>query len=272
VSGQYCVKTTFIHVETRQMPLLALSQALRFICDSMHAADRQERPQGGKAIEYIDKRGMKETGWESLTRMRMVHMRMTSATAMDYGQFYDLESYLFKTVSDKFREQGFLCAFDFFCIIIWKANRAKSKIAQKIMDISSDSLSGGSLEERVHYLTKTLSERQTPKDRLRYLLNDLKFRLPMASAILTVLYPDEFTIYDVRVCNQLSGKERHLRLVNRSDFEEVWEGYMAFKKAVEDAVPHVSGLRDKDRYLWGKSFYEQLSTDIRNEFKISKSV
>jgi len=199
-------------------------------------------------------------------------MRMTSATVMDYGQFYDLESYLLETVRERFREQGFLCAFDFFCIVIWKANRAKSKIAQKIMDISPDSLSGGSLEERVNHLTKTLSEKQTPKDRLRYLMNDLKFRLPMASAILTVLYPDEFTIYDMRVCNQLSEKERYLRLVNRSDFEEVWKGYVDFKKAVEDAVPHVSGLRDKDRHLWGEDFYKQLSRDIGNEFKTTKSV
>jgi len=195
---------------------------------------------------------------------------MRSATVMDYRQFYDLESYLFETVGERFREQGFLCAFDFFCIVIWKAGRAKSKITQRI--VSSDSLTEGSLEERVRYLTKTLSEKQTPKDRLRYLMNDLKFRLPMASAILTVLYPDKFTIYDERVCNQLSGKERYLRLANKSDFEEVWKGYIDFKKAVEDAVPHVSGLRDKDRYLWGKSFWEQLSDDIENEFKITKSV
>jgi hypothetical protein len=193
-----------------------------------------------------------------------------SATVMDYRQFYSLERYLFEIVGDKFRKEGSLCAFDFFCIVIWKANRAKSKIAYKI--ITSASLTGGSLEERVRCLTKTLSEKQTSEDRLRYLINDLKFRLPMASAILTVLYPDEFTIYDVRVCNQLSGKERHLRLANKSDFEEVWKGYMDFKKAVEDAVPHMSGLRDKDRYLWGESFYEQLSTDIRNEFKTTKSV
>ena len=197
-------------------------------------------------------------------------MELQSATMMDYRQFYNLEPYLFEIVTKKFHEQGFLCAFDFFCIVIWKANRAKSRIAQRI--ISSENLTEGNLEERVRYLTKTLYEKQTRKDKLRYLMNDLKFRLPMASAILTVLYPDEFTIYDVRVCNQLSGKERYLRLVNRSDFEEVWEGYMAFKKAVEDAVPFVSGLRDKDRYLWGEDFYEQLSTDIRNEFKITKSV
>ena len=159
---------------------------------------------------------------------------------------------------------------DFFCIVIWKANRAKSKIADKI--ITSASLTGGNLEERIRCLTKTLSERQTPEDRLGYLMNDLKFRLPMASAILTVLYPNEFTIYDARVCDQLFGKERHPRFADKSDFEEVWKGYLAFKKAVEDTVPQESRLRDKDRYLWGKDFYEQLRRNIENEFETTKSV
>jgi hypothetical protein len=191
-----------------------------------------------------------------------------SATVMDYEKFYSLERYLFETVGERFREQGFLRANDFFCIVIWKANRAKSKIARKI-----DSLPGVSLDERVRYLTKTLFEKQTPEDRLRYLMNDLKFQLPMASAILTVLYPDDFTIFDERVCNQLPGKERHLRLLNKSNFENIWKGYGDFKKEVVATVPaHVSGLRNKDRYLWGKDFCEQLSRDIDNEFKTTKSV
>lgn len=117
-------------------------------------------------------------------------------------------------------------------------------VAQRI--ITSDSLTEGSLEERSNCLTKVLSEKRTLKNRLCYLTNDLKFLLPMTSAILTVLRPNEFTVYDVRACNQLSDRERHLRLANRSGFEEVWERCMAFKKTVEDAVPNVSGLRDQD--------------------------
>lgn len=50
---------------------------------------------------------------------------------MDYRAFYHLESYLFNTVRIRFLENGFLDAFDFFCIVIWKANRSKSKIARK---------------------------------------------------------------------------------------------------------------------------------------------
>lgn len=54
---------------------------------------------------------------------------------MDFRQFYyfNLESYLFHTVGPRFAKEKQLSAFDFFCIVAWKANRAKSKIAKKLL-------------------------------------------------------------------------------------------------------------------------------------------
>lgn len=43
----------------------------------------------------------------------------------DYLKYYNLERYLFEEVTKKFKEEGQLGAFDFFCIVMWKANRAK---------------------------------------------------------------------------------------------------------------------------------------------------
>ena len=85
----------------------------------------------------------------------------------------------------------------------------------------------------------------------------------MASAILTVLYPEEFTVYDVRVCDSLGDCHK---LSNVTDFEKLWHGYVEFKSKVSQAVPDELSLRDKDRYLWGKSFHEQLSIDIEKAF------
>jgi hypothetical protein len=90
----------------------------------------------------------------------------------------------------------------------------------------------------------------------------------MASAILTVLWPTTFTIYDVRVCNEL---ERNVRgpfhtLVEKSDFEAVWTGYRAYLNAVQNAAPVALSLRDKDRYLWGRSVAKQLTNDIQTAF------
>ena len=39
-----------------------------------------------------------------------------------YLQFYNMESYLFDTVRQRFAVDGYLSTFDFFCIVIWKVS------------------------------------------------------------------------------------------------------------------------------------------------------
>jgi len=176
---------------------------------------------------------------------------------MDFRNYYHLESYLFDTVRPRFMKQGYLDAFDFFCIVIWKAQRAKSKIAMKLQKVDED------LDRAVSVLTYGLAQQSNGKERL-HLLWEADFNLPMASAILTVLYPDEFTVYDTNVCNMLGGFHN---LKNISNFEALWRGYQDFKCNVEESAPSKLSLRDKDRYLWGKSFYEQLTKDIKRGFR-----
>ena len=85
----------------------------------------------------------------------------------------------------------------------------------------------------------------------------------MASAILTVLYPDDFTIYDVRVCTALND---FAYLDNTTNPDRRWEQYSSYRLAVEKAVSEPLSLRDKDRWLWGKSFFNQLMQDIETGF------
>ena len=85
----------------------------------------------------------------------------------------------------------------------------------------------------------------------------------MTSAILTVLFPDDFTVYDKRVCSQMGDFEW---IYSRTKFETVWEGYCEFVAAVRVAVPEDMPLRDKDRYLFGLSVKEQLERDVKNGF------
>lgn len=175
-------------------------------------------------------------------------------------QFYTLESYLFNTVHHRFAEQGYLGAFDFFCIVIWKANRAKTKVAKRLLGKSTKTL-----DEVVVELTKAIAAQKTPKDKMRLLMfGKTRFRLPMASAILTVLYPDEFTVYDYRVCETLGGYRNLTYLTN---IDRLWEGYSAFKDAVISNSPAGLSLRDRDRYLWGKSFRDQLTNDVATAFQ-----
>ena len=173
---------------------------------------------------------------------------------IDYRKLYDLENYLFDEVARRFSELGYLNAFDFFCIVIWKANRSKSKVAKRLL-----SQGYPNLESAVVALTKSLANAADDKARMKALIVDWGFRLPMASAILTVLYPISFTVYDSRVCEVLGG---FLNLQYNTNFDSLWNNYESFVAAVKKAGPSEYSLRDKDKWLWGNSFCNQLQKDL----------
>lgn len=176
----------------------------------------------------------------------------------DYSKYYDLESYLFGEVSKSYRQTNTLTAFDFFCIIVWKANRAKSKVAKRLLACGHKNL-----DDAVAALLCHITASAEPKHRLRVLIADWGFRLPMASAILTVLFPEEFSIYDVRVCDTLND---FADAQYKTRFDDLWSRYSEYLQAVSAAVIGERSLRDKDRFLWGRSFATQLERDIRNSF------
>ncbi len=85
---------------------------------------------------------------------------------MDYLKYYDLERYLFEDVSKRFRKQGSMSAFDFFSIVVWKANRAKSQIARKLLTVRTRSNSACS-EPDSAYLSTDNSPRINQKGSCR---------------------------------------------------------------------------------------------------------
>jgi len=176
----------------------------------------------------------------------------------DFGKYYDLEKYLFGEVSPTFKLSGNLSTFDFFCIVVWKANRAKSKIARRMLSHGFTNL-----EDAVATLMGQVHQAVDEKERLRLLIQKWGFRLPMASAILTVLYPHNFTVYDVRVCEMLDDFH-HLQY--KVDFEALWSGYSQYVQRVRKCGPENISLREKDRWFWGKSFANNLLRDIENKF------
>jgi hypothetical protein len=175
---------------------------------------------------------------------------------LNYLQYYHLEKYLFEDVREHFFRDGKLDAFDLFSIIIWKANRAKSKLAKRLKENHE------SLESAVEQFTRALFAAPTAEARLIVAMKDWGFYLPMASAILAVLWPEEFTIYDVRVCEQL----RDFHTLANMKAEQVWPNYVKYREAVSRAAPTQQTLRDKDRFLWGKSAAKQLRKNIEEEF------
>ncbi|MEC9372430.1 MAG: hypothetical protein VYC34_01240, partial [Planctomycetota bacterium] len=66
--------------------------------------------------------------------------------------------------------------------------------------------------------------------------------------------------------------KKHQRIGNWIQFDRIWTGYEQYLDDVRNTVPHLSRLRDKDRYLWGRSAACQLERDLANGFaKASKA-
>ena len=93
------------------------------------------------------------------------------------------------------------------------------------------------------------------------------FQLPTATAVLTILYPEHFTVYDIRVC-QVLGDFADLR--HRKFSEKLWAALLRYKHSVQEASPVGLSLRECDKFLWGKSFYEQALIDCLKSEQGSK--
>jgi hypothetical protein len=116
----------------------------------------------------------------------------------------------------------------------------------------------------VSKLSRELRNAPSPEARLQVLMEGWRFRLPTATAILSVFYPDEFSVYDYRVCEELKRMDKRKdfgKLVNWSP-KSVWPGYLGFLDAVGKSAPAELSLRDKDRWFWGQSLYREVMKDI----------
>jgi hypothetical protein len=163
----------------------------------------------------------------------------------DYLKFYDLEKYLFEEVGPRFRSTGRLNPIDLFVIFIWKANRAKTKVRDKLKRIA-----GGDFRSATEQVATALFGNKSRKERLAVLMRDFELGLPMATAILAVLYPEEFTVYDYRVCKMLGQTRKDWRFS-----DACWSAYEEYIEAVRASTSSKLSLRNKDRALWAKSFW-----------------
>jgi hypothetical protein len=118
--------------------------------------------------------------------------------------YYNPETSIFPQIQTSFAETGELDPTAFYVILDWKSSRARTRHLLRLAKL------GRSFDAAVKDIAAALAANAGhPERQLELLLTDWGFRLPTATAILTVLYPDTFTVYDVRVCNAL-GAFHHL--------------------------------------------------------------
>jgi hypothetical protein len=171
----------------------------------------------------------------------------------DYLKFYDNERYLLDEVGPRFRETGELEPADFYTLLIWKAERDKNQHKKRLAKIA------GSFGNAVQQIASELHHSIDHKHRLELLIDKWEFALPTASAILTILYSDAFTVFDWRVCEEVGCDYKPWP--SRWFSDAMWSHYESFKQAVINVTPAHLSLRDKDRFLIGRSTRKSIEND-----------
>ncbi len=166
---------------------------------------------------------------------------------------YSPETLLFPALAKSFADNGTLDPLGLYLILDWKASRARTRHHSRLAQIA------GSFNAAAHMIAADLRAAATPEQQLELLFKKWKFKLPTASAILTVLCPDTFTIYDIRVCNTLGAFHQ---LGGKPWSPDTWHEYQRFVIAVRDAAPQGLSLRDCDRWLWGQNKQETLLKEL----------
>jgi hypothetical protein len=177
----------------------------------------------------------------------------TSAQALTPAAFYWPEVELFPALQQRFAETGELDPLGFYAILDWKAARARTRHLERLSD-NPEGFTGA-----VAMIAAGLRSSAARRDRLVFLMQCWKFRLPTASAILAVLYPDDFTVYDVRVCDVLGDFGG---LGDKAWSENLWSEYERYLAAVRNSAPPGTSLRECDRRLWSASKRTALSYEL----------
>jgi len=184
---------------------------------------------------------------------------------------YDPETRVFSEIREKLSKGEGLSKRDVLLILRWKLGRIKDSNAKTVSD------------ENLKKINKAIADAKKPENAIAALeaLDEIPgIGLATATAILTVCYPDTFTIIDERVLESLDllprGYEKKRKRKSKKakkkkeDSKYNTEDWTA-KEYVEDYLPKVNerkekwkrSLRETDQVLWGLSVNRRIEKVIK---------
>jgi hypothetical protein len=173
---------------------------------------------------------------------------------------YDPEHTVFARLPDKIKRGIGLSKREVLLIVKWKTTRIKDDNAKTVTDAAMAKINRAIADAPNHKI-----------DALKSLDGISGIGLAMATAILTVCYPEEFTIIDTRVLGQLHLFPKRLADKRRTKAEPIYktEDWTA-EEYVNEYLPKVKtyseqarcSLRNADRALWGLSVYKDIENVI----------
>jgi hypothetical protein len=173
--------------------------------------------------------------------------------AVNYIEFYDDEKLLFEKVGPGFRRGVDPSVMHLETLLAWKSDRPGDAHWMRLTKIC-----GPTMEGAVAALCADIRSAEHHEARLKVLIRKWRFALPTAVTILTVFYPEFFTMYDVRTRRQTNTEDWSQRRFT----PYLWKHYCEFKDKIVALAPPGVTLRDADRYVMGKDAYEFRETKL----------
>lgn len=194
-------------------------------------------------------RPYRETDMEGIKTLNSTWWAFCMKNLDEYRKYYHLEQYLFKEVSNNFKSRKSLTNEEFFAIVMWKRKPSAIKIARSIQKSSTT----------VHALTEKVYQAATEKEKIESLLEIKQIGIAIASAVLTVCYPEDFTVLDYRALNSLrqieGAKCEEQKLPQKAESFEI-EDYLSYNGICKKVWKnYCESLRDFDRALWAMDWY-----------------
>lgn len=113
-----------------------------------------------------------------------------------YIELYGDENYLFKVVGPTVKERGYFMFSEFYKICMWKSARQKQRYLKN--------------KDSVEQTSKEAFAEKDERRKMEILCKLNGVSVPMASALLTIVYPDKYAVIDIRCLEMLKKLDCNL--------------------------------------------------------------
>lgn len=133
-----------------------------------------------------------------------------------YIKLYDTEKYLFDIIGPQAQKRGYLKFYEFYQICMWKSVRQKQKYINNKKEIKNK--------------TKKAFLEKEEKEKIKILCELEGVGIPTASSILTVVFPKEYAVIDIR-CLEILREEFNQRKIGKSISLKTWIEYLKLMRS-----------------------------------------
>ena len=168
-----------------------------------------------------------------------------------YVMLYSLEDYLFSVVGPQIKKRGYINFDDFYKIAMWKSARQKPNYLQNKNNIESISKDAFLIKGELEKMDKLCSLKGVG--------------IPTASAILTIVYPENYAVIDVRCIEMLQELGYSIK---KTITPNNWLIYLDIVRKIAKENNITSRDVDKALFAMHREFLE--GQDYRNLYVASK--